>query len=110
MRGASDCGPIGFGPQFIVEMWLRKCIGRFAKRGYSENRRLIRSKREYAYSFAVNGKWRVLKTRGIILCTTCIICIHKNVLELFLDTHQIVRNNLRIISKAKIIECKSYDK
>ena len=60
------CGPIGFGPQFIDEPWLRKCIGRSAKRGYSENRRIVRSERLYAKSIAVNVKWRVWKRRGKI--------------------------------------------
>ena len=39
------CGPIGFGPQFIAEPWLRKCIGRFEERGYSENQRHLKQKR-----------------------------------------------------------------
>ena len=30
-------GPFGFRLKFIAELWLRKCIGRFEKRGYSEN-------------------------------------------------------------------------
>ena len=66
VRETRDCRPIGFGPQFIVEPWLRKCIGRFAKHGYSENRRLVRSERLYAKSIAVNEKWRVSRGRGII--------------------------------------------
>ena len=43
------------------------------------------SERSIAKSRAVNGKWRVLKRRGIISCTICIICTHKNVSELFPD-------------------------
>ena len=44
---------IGFGPQFIAEPWLSKCIARFEKLGYLENRKLFQSEREYAKSLAV---------------------------------------------------------
>ena len=75
VREARNCGPIGFGPQSIGELWLRKCIGWFAKHMYSENRKLIRSEREYGKSYVVNGKWRELKSRyaHIKTCRSCFL-------------------------------------